>query len=341
MIEKHLGKLSKGCELCFKGKKLVLFITGICPRNCIYCPLSEAKKNKDVIYANEVRVSKINQLLEEAKLSNAKGAGITGGDPLSKLNRTTLYIKTLKKKFGKKFHIHLYTSLDLITKNSVRKLQESGLDELRIHINIEDRNSWKKLPLIKGKFQETGIEIPVIPGKEKEIIEMINYCKDFVDFFNLNELEYATLKEKEYKTKKWIVRASYEVENSEETALKILNHFKNQKIRIHYCSAEFKDKVQFCERIKVRAKSVANFLDIITDEGTLLKAVIYPEKENLISLKKKLQKNFPKIKFIQDKNRIQAQFDSIKQISKKFKNCAIVEEYPTKDKLEVYVEFLS
>ncbi|VVB79455.1 Biotin synthase [uncultured archaeon] len=361
MIEKHLGKLSKGCQLCFTGEKLVLFVTGICPKRCIYCPLSKEKKNKDVIYANEVNVKSIKDLLEEVEKSNSKGAGITGGDPLSKLSRTISYIRALKNKFGKKFHIHLYTSLDLVSPKSVKQLKDSGLDELRIHLDIENKKEWKKLSLLKNKFPEVGIEIPVLPGKEKEVIQAIDFCKKYVNFFNLNELEYATLYEEEYKKHKWKVNEKYEVTNSEKTALNILNHFKNKKVRIHYCSAEFKDKIQFCERIKVRAKKVAETFDKITEEGTLLRGAIYLKetKPTFESELKKLDRNrlrkeldlffnqlrreFPKTRLRKDyqKLRILTDLDSIKKLSKKVPNCAIVEEYPTEDHLEVYMEFLS
>ena len=37
--------LAKGCKLCIKGRKLVLFVTGLCSNRCNYCPLSEQKKN--------------------------------------------------------------------------------------------------------------------------------------------------------------------------------------------------------------------------------------------------------------------------------------------------------
>ena len=112
-----IGELPTGCKFCVKGEKLVLFITGICNRNCFYCPLSEQKKNKDVVYANEweTKPNQFDVIIKEAKLTNAKGAGITGGDPLLVCERTCSTIKKLKKAFGKKFHIHLYTSLNNVT----------------------------------------------------------------------------------------------------------------------------------------------------------------------------------------------------------------------------------
>ena len=92
-----LGVLPQGCQYCVQGQKLVLFVTGICPRNCAFCPVSDQKYQQDVIYANERKVFSFRDVLAEAKLMDAKGAGITGGDPLAKLERTLEYIKSLKK----------------------------------------------------------------------------------------------------------------------------------------------------------------------------------------------------------------------------------------------------
>ena len=82
---KKIGTLAKGCQLCVKGSKLVLFVTGLCPRSCDYCPISDIKHKKDVVYADEWPTNQINDIIKEAELIKAEGAGITGGDPLCKL----------------------------------------------------------------------------------------------------------------------------------------------------------------------------------------------------------------------------------------------------------------
>ena len=95
-LEENFDKLPKGCRQCVRGEKLVLFITGICNNNCYYCPLSEKRKNKDVIYANERLINSIEEAIEEAKLCSSKGVGITGGNPLLKIDRTVKFLKALK-----------------------------------------------------------------------------------------------------------------------------------------------------------------------------------------------------------------------------------------------------
>src|SRR6056297_2046886 len=79
------GEMCDGCKLCVQGRKTVLFITGICPRKCFYCPISSEKYAHDVVFANEWKIKDVEnpvELFEEVKMTGAKGAGITGGDPL-------------------------------------------------------------------------------------------------------------------------------------------------------------------------------------------------------------------------------------------------------------------
>jgi pyruvate formate-lyase activating enzyme-like uncharacterized protein len=336
MLSKHHGELTEGCKRCFKGEKLVLFVTGLCPRNCLYCPLSEEKKNKDIIFANEQEIKDIGDLIEEVKISGATGAGITGGDPLARLARTCEFISGLKKEFGNNFHTHLYTSLDLLTEEKIKKLEGAGLDELRVHPDLDSKELWEKINLLKNTKMETVIEIPAIPKKESQILELIKYAKDKVKAFNLNELELAQTKIPEFQKQGWKTdKDTVTIKGSEKTALNIIKKARGWKVRIHYCSARFKDEVQFIERIKNYAKHAALQTDVITESGTLLRGVIY--SNNLQNLKQQ----FPNEQFTQDNKRV---LTSIKFVRAKFKElpkCAIVEEYPTRDKTEIYKEFLN
>ncbi|MFC1697913.1 radical SAM protein [Nanoarchaeota archaeon] len=353
--------LPKGCQLCVKGQKLVLFITGLCPRHCIYCPISDKKYKKDITYANEWPTNDIKEIIKEAELCDAKGAGITGGDPLCTIDRTIKFIKALKKQFGKKFHIHLYTSLDLITKSTLDKLEKAGLDELRIHPNIDNDKLWDKINLIKGYKFDLGIEIPAIPKKKRQIKSLIKHFAPHIKFINLNELEVADNKVNKllklgYRTKS---KLSYAVKGSEELAKELLKFIEKNhpKLKVHYCTAKLKDKVQMAERIKRRAKNIAQPFDLITDEGTLYRGAIYAKKQMLPTIVKCLSKTFeiPKKLIVIDENekqeRILIASWILEKISKKIKPCiskncnnirlAFVEEYPTYDQFPIMIDYIN
>ncbi|MEM4638227.1 MAG: radical SAM protein [Candidatus Woesearchaeota archaeon] len=280
-----INNLAKGCKQCVKGEKLVMFITGICPRKCDYCPISEQKKDLDVIFVNERKLDNENDveaIIEEVKACKSKGAGFTGGDPLSRVERTCRYIKILKENFGKKFHIHLYTSMNLLNEENLRKLNEAGLDELRIHPDLYDDKLWHRIFLFnkknKNKYNFTvGIEIPVIPNSFENTLKIIDFFVKFVDFINLNELEISDGDAFRMKNVKTRNNTYYGAKGSREEAFKILRHiYKNHpNANVHFCTCKLKDKIQLGERLKRRAKNTAKKFDIVTSEGTLIRGAIY------------------------------------------------------------------
>ncbi|MBW3015381.1 radical SAM protein [Candidatus Woesearchaeota archaeon] len=363
-FSKKIGTLPKGCQLCVEGKKLVLVVTGLCSSKCYYCPLSDQKKDIDLVWANEWQTDQDKDIITEAELCSSKGAGFTGGDPLLKFDRTLHYIKLLKKRFGKHFHIHLYTPFELVTKEKLQKLEKAGLDEIRFHPKVEDNRLWEKLELAKTLNIDIGIEIPIIPNTEKQTITLIEYIKDKVKFLNLNELELSDNNTQQLTKLGFTPKntLSYGVKDSEELALKIMEYCKkNTELNVHYCTTTLKDSVQLAERIKRRAKNIKQHYDTITDEGTIIRGVLYlPELKPDTGYRKKLQTIdkepiIKKLKELQRKIKFHTDIDKIKlrllcskkQIIKNIKDIkqlnlipAVVEEYPTHDALEIDVNFL-
>ena len=365
------GKLAKGCQLCVKGKKSVLFATGVCPRDCFFCPISDYKKNKDVVFINELEIKELelDKLVKEIQISSSKGVGITGGDPLSKLNRTAGFIKLLKEKFGKKFHIHLYTSFIYGTDANLKKLVNAGLDEIRFHADLDYENLWKNIDNVKKFNVVAGIEVPVIPDKEKELLKLIDFFKDKVTFFNFNELEMSDNKNVEKFKKNYSLDTtnSYAVKGSHELGLKLLEYCKQHKLNAHFCSVKLKDRVQLAKRIKLRAKKAKLKTDKITKEGLIKRGVIYSaivpgmsydsvlfnlnksdRKKELIELgqlKKKINKVFDiqesKLFIDTKKLRILTSERIARKLSKLIpEQCAVVLEYPTADSLEVEIDLI-
>jgi hypothetical protein len=367
--------MSKGCQLCVKGRKLVLFVTGLCGQRCFYCPVSELKSGKDVVYANEWKVANPDdpkELIEEAELTEAKGAGITGGDPLVKVERCVAYIKLLKKKFGKQFHIHLYTPLKLVTEERLKMLYDAGLDEIRFHPNLDDESLWPQLELARKYSWDIGVEIPVIPGYEEKTKKLIDFLAGKIMFLNLNELELSDTQIEQYKLSvmgfKPKDEMSYGAAGSEELGLRLVKYAGEKGIKTHFCTAKLKDSVQMRKRIQIRAKHAALPFDLQTKEGTLIRGCAYlkelapgvgyqkkiqeADKDTIISKLEEVRKQAIVLlqekagNIVVDKNRLRLILPQkkIKNYAPKLKQLglavAIVEEYPTADALEVEVEFL-
>jgi len=367
----NLGILPKGCQYCVKGEKIVLFVTGVCPRKCYFCPVSDEKYGKDMTFANEKKCFSSKDIIEEAKLMNAKGAGITGGDPLAKVDRTVRYIKTLKKEFGKEFHIHLYTSLRLISDDSLQKLYIAGLDELRLHPDLDSDQLWKRLEMATKFPWDLGVEIPLIPGKEKETKRLIDFIQDKVIFLNLNELEIADnsqskLLEMGFNTE---TEFSYAIAGSKKLGLELINYIqeKEYSLPVHLCTAKLKDATQLTERIKREGAGAKKEFDIIDDEGLLTRGALYLDslkpgvgyreslkqdhslllkelKQLVPVVKQKLKLNDTELFLDESKPRILISKKNVKKNKAKLINLglvpAVVLEYPTADQLEIEVEFL-
>ncbi|MFA5771539.1 MAG: radical SAM protein [Thermoplasmata archaeon] len=357
---KILGELPRGCKICDKGAKLVLLVTGLCGKRCFYCPLSEKKMGRDVIYANEMLIKtdknkyarkNDDEILDEAHKINALGTGITGGDPLTVIDRTVHFIEVLKNEFGEKHHIHLYTG-NTPSKKDIERLADAGLDEIRFH---PVPALWKNME--KGKFHDVlrnalntnmdiGVEVPSLPDFKKELLILAKYLDDIsIDFLNLNELEYSetnylALMKKGYKAK---TDLSISVKGSEKTAIEIMKKADINTLNIHYCSSSYKDAVQLKNRLGRRAKNVAHKYDIITKDNTLLKGAIEIPGADIRDLEKALRiivsdYNIPKqlVSIDNEKCRIEIASWILEKIFKKIKyDCYIVEEYPTADRLEV------
>jgi uncharacterized protein len=338
--------LPMGCRHCKRGSKMVLLITGRCDMGCFYCPLSAAKKGKDVLYANELRTDDENEVLAEAEMIRATGTGITGGDPLAVPDRTLHYIRLLKEHFGGAHHIHLYTST--VDPDLFLELEKAGLDELRIHPMLKN---WKDLPSLKiaestaELDMAVGFEVPMIPGYMKETRSLISYASDNVfDFVNLNELEFSETNASRLKERGFAVKndISAAVLGSEELAV-VLALDRSFKVPVHYCSSSFKDRVQLRNRIIRRARSVAEAYDLVTPEGMIVKgAVETSDPRAVIEMLKGLEIPLDMFRYDDVKKRVEVAPWILREIASDLPWCAYqVEEYPTADRLEVEREPLN
>ncbi|MCL5730819.1 MAG: radical SAM protein [Candidatus Thermoplasmatota archaeon] len=340
----YSGHLPEGCIQCARGQKMVLFISGICDARCFYCPLSENRKMKDVLYADEMPIREMKDAIEEARMIQASGTGITGGDPMKYYKRTAEYIRMLKSEFGQNHHIHLYTISG--SKEGIDEVARAGLDEIRFHPpeeiwKVMDRSVFNdRIRWAKDAGLSVGIEVPSLPGREEDTEALIQYAisKD-LDYVNLNELEFSETNASALIGRGYAVKNDYQsgAKGSSALAMKMVRKFED--FTVHYCSASFKDGVQLRNRLKRRAKNVASTFDVITRDGTIVRGII--EGGDLSSVETDLKN----MGFSEEMYRLN---ESMKRVEvpvwllEKIKNGVggkyeiyQVEEYPTWDAIEV------
>jgi pyruvate formate-lyase activating enzyme-like uncharacterized protein len=276
--------ISKGCEQCAKGGKMVLFVYGYCDqRDCFYCPLGENRKNVTDVYANERLVEDDSDVIEEAHRMDALGTSITGGEPQEAMEKTCRYLSMLKEEFGTDHHTHLYTGITGGREN-MRRLSEAGLDEIRFHPPYEQwgdlhGTEWEDILYIAREEGLTpAFEIPGIRA-ETEFLDFLD--EGAADFCNINEFEmsdgnYERMQEQGFERREGHMSA---VEGSHD----ILDAMGDHE-RVYFCTSVFKDAAQHRNRLKRMAETMRRDFDEVTDDGTLVYGKAWENGDRLADL---------------------------------------------------------
>lgn len=339
----YSGSLARGCTQCIRGAKMVLFVTGVCDVGCFYCPVSFRRANVDAVYANERLVSSDGDILDEARRMRALGTGITGGDPLIVPERTAHYISLLKGAFGGSHHIHLYTGRPNL--RALPLIAEAGLDEIRIHppestwSRFSGTNFDRMVKESRALGMRTGLEVPAIPGMERELAELIDAAAGSgAQFVNLNELEMSESNAENLRSKGYELANDYSNSIAGSAAAAEGTVRRSFSIPVHYCPSSFKDSVQLRERMKRMAEVVRWSGDVVTGDGTLVRGIIEtadPER-SLPLIKKKFGIPAKFIRADQQRGRIEIAPWIAEEIAPEVgAGTFIVEEYPSAEKTEV------
>jgi hypothetical protein len=370
LLESCSGTPPKGCRFCDRGSKMVLYITGICSEDCFYCPLSEEKKGNDVIYANERKVDGpdwLDQVIDEAERMDALGTGITGGDPMLVPERTRKAILALKDGFGRRHHIHLYTTGSFEI-GLLSDMKNAGLDEIRFHPNIA---YWKQFRFLGRDAEEgdpldasiyhdlifearrvglsVGLEIPAVVNTLKggEIYSeglhsLLDYAaREGMEFVNVNELEASHTNMDRFGRMGYeLVGDSMAVKGSMELAVSTIEktRLKNQDSPtvFHICSSVFKDSVQLRNRLVRTANNTARPFEIPTEDGTLLRGIV--ESEDIDGVVDYLREIYdvPEELYKREGEYLIVAPWILQEVGLKLPGkCHISEVYPTWDSLEV------
>lgn len=322
----------------------MLLLTGKCRAGCYYCPLSQEKLGRKVVFADELRVREDADILEEAGLIGATGTGMTGGDPLIRPDETARILRLLKDNLGERHHVHLYTAC--ADGNAVRTVARAGLDEIRFHPSPDLWNRLQKTPfddIVRAASDlglSVGLEIPAIPNEARGISALLDFAEQRnLSFVNLNELEFSesnwrALADRGFRVKDDLSSA---VKGSEQLSLELIRQ-SHRALPIHYCSSSFKDGVQLRRRILRRGRRVRRPLDILTEDGTLIMGIIETTRPASIvhGLKKKYEIPEDLLTINRKKGRVEIASWVLNEIAPELHEDAfIIEEYPTADRLEV------
>jgi len=349
MASSYRGELSPACVQCKEGRKMVLFVTGLCRFRCFYCPVSPNRNQIDVVYANERRVLSDADVLDEARAIGAAGTGITGGDPLGVVDRVEHYVRLLKGEFGPEHNLHLYTHEP--NPEKLCRLAAAGLDEFRLHI---PHYLWGPLTAGGSAYRTVleqapqwgirrGVEIPVLPEKEAELRRLLVALEGIgVDFVNLNELEFSETNETALHARSYRVdpRNGWGVRGSRAVAERVVRDLR-LRVPVHYCSSRFKDSVQLRQRLIRRAERTAPSFADRTADGTVVLGVVEPRgRADLPRWSRRVARRLGlgpgDYRFDPERRRVELAPAALRRAARRLPWPAFeIEVYPTADALEV------
>jgi len=268
------GRVAQGCELCLLGAKSVIFITGLCPLSCPYCPVSAERFGRDVIYVNDVPVHRVEDIPQIVAEYASDGAAITGGDPSVVPERVKAVADILKREFGDGFHIHMYTHILNLNSRRTGIIAASRVDEVRIHVTSREqaRGKEKYVKALAASGKAIGVEVPALPGFEHQIAEAINHLAPYISFVNINELDVSEANRRRLKALGYKAEG-LNVPGSLQAARKIAELV---TVPVHICTGRTKDMAQVGTRLFRHAMATARPNEYVQDDGT----IVYDEEGN-------------------------------------------------------------
>ncbi|MFH1640881.1 MAG: radical SAM protein, partial [Candidatus Omnitrophota bacterium] len=157
----HIGELSPGCLMCATGHWSCLYINGLCTANCFYCR-QDRKIREERLPKEEIYFDNPEYYIAYAEKLNFKGIGFSGGETLLVFDKLLRYIEKIRERFGKSMYLWIYTNGNLATKDKLKRLKKSGLDEIRFNISANDYD-LRPAELAVGIMNTVTVEIPSIP----------------------------------------------------------------------------------------------------------------------------------------------------------------------------------
>lgn len=194
----HIGKLSPGCQKCFVPDDFSCnVLCGIeCNLNCAYCPVRKEENPYRDIFLQKMQ-SRLYQCATTMDLSyTIPSVAFSGeGDPLMHKNVVVdfmRFLKGLERYMRKRPWYYLYTNGVKADLDTILRLKDLGLDEIRFHTGASNfsRKVYKNMELAVPHIKAVTVETPAWPPHRKKLFEMLPIIQDIgVKHLNIGEVE--------------------------------------------------------------------------------------------------------------------------------------------------------
>jgi len=181
----YTRRLPPGCRGCLSGKGTNAFVTGLCTRDCFFC--FNQKPRTDELVVHGIRLAEPEEAPEIVRRYGLRSVGVSGGEPTMRPERLLRLVRALRT-LPFRVRIDLYTNGDRLSDELLSELKDAGLDALRFNLVAREFDTEPVARALRY-FDETAVEVPVIPERLAEMKDMVLRLDALgVPFLNIHEL---------------------------------------------------------------------------------------------------------------------------------------------------------
>ena len=256
-----INAISDACIACTGGSGSKTFFLSLqCNRNCYFCfNPNQQDFEKHLSQINDLE-KELNELVQQGR--HMTHIALTGGEPLLHPKETIRFFASVQDHYPG-IHTRLYTSGDLLDDDLLEQLHNVCLTEIRFSVKLDDAEELQKRTLENirracGSIPQVMVEMPVIPGTEKEMRALLREL-DAIGIFGINLLEFCFPRHnwEEFEQRGFRVKnppfpvlynygyaGGLPIAGSDELALALVEFALEEKLAmgVHYCSLENKHR---------------------------------------------------------------------------------------------------
>jgi pyruvate formate-lyase activating enzyme-like uncharacterized protein len=278
----HTGTLSPGCAACARGEWSCLFINNLCNGRCFYCPSSQLKKSQPG--TNNLSFSQREDYLVYLEKFSFKGAAVSGGEPLVTPDRTFDFVAGIKKKFGERIYLWLYTNGILANETNLAQLADLGLDEIRFDLSAKDYET-DKIAIATRFIPTVTVEIPAIPEDYQRLRDLLPHLAEIgVKHLNLHQLRLTPFNAEKLLARPYTFSHGNKITviESERVALRILgDSLELGGPAVNYCSFTYKEHYQGAAARRRAAFIMVKPFEEVTEAGFIRSLSVKDTAEKL------------------------------------------------------------
>jgi pyruvate formate-lyase activating enzyme-like uncharacterized protein len=192
----HIGKLSPGCQGCFVPSDFGynIRVGSQCNLDCIYCP-GPGKDNPSDYLDHILAEIYTKALVQDQSEFIPRVSFSGGGEPLLHLEIIEEVMKPIlsivAKGVMRKPWVHVYTNGLLADGDTVWRLKDLGIDELRFHVGASGFSEavYANMKEAAGHLRVITVETPAWPPHRSHLFDMLPVIEDIgVRHLNIGEV---------------------------------------------------------------------------------------------------------------------------------------------------------